>query len=283
MNFQKKTWMGLALVLGLGLSACKVEEVRAPLARGFVHLTLGNPSNAQANTAFSSNFLIVRDQYALSYHRDRGTANWVAWQLDKTWLGSVPRQDDFRADGVLPASWFRAAGNSYSGSGFDRGHLCPSADRDQTIADNSATFFMTNIIPQAPDNNQGPWADLENYCRSLVNTGQNELYIWAGGYGQGGVGSIGFANEVANGQITVPARTWKVIVVLPKGEEDLERIQASTRVIAVDMPNTQGILNTAWRDFRVSIDAIEMVTGLDFLADLPNSLENAIESRIDNQ
>ncbi|NJL13066.1 MAG: DNA/RNA non-specific endonuclease [Microscillaceae bacterium] len=283
MTSQKNGWIGLALVLSLGLSACEVEEVMAPPSRGLVHLALGNPSNAQANAAFSSNFLIVRDQYALSYHRDRGTANWVAWQLDKTWLGNVPRQDDFRADVLLPANWFRAAGNSYSGSGFDRGHLCPSADRDQTIADNSATFFMTNIIPQAPDNNQGPWADLEIYCRSLVGTDQNELYLWAGGYGQGGIGSTGFANQVANGQVTVPARTWKVIVVLPKGDQDLERINANTRVIAVDMPNTQGIFDTDWRNFRVSIDAIEMATGLDFLADLPNSLESVLESRIDNQ
>jgi endonuclease G len=73
---------------------------------------------------------------------------------------------------------------------------------------------MTNMMPQAPNNNQGPWAQLEEYSRTLVDQG-NELYIIMGGAGQGGVGSNGAANTIAGGQIVVPAYTWKVIIVLP--------------------------------------------------------------------
>jgi endonuclease G len=135
-----------------------------------VHLTLGNPSGATTSTSNPTNYLMLKPQFALSYHRDRGEPNWVSWHLSSDWLGSTPRQDNFRADTTLPSGWYRVQGTDYSGSGYDRGHMCPSADRTLTIADNSATFLMTNMIPQAPDNNQGPWANLESYCRSLPAT-----------------------------------------------------------------------------------------------------------------
>lgn len=122
-----------------------------------VHLTMGNPTGA--NTSFS-NLLLSKAQYATSHNCFRGTPNWVSWQLNQSWLGSAPRQDDFRADTTLPSNCYRVTSSDYTGSGFDRGHMTPSADRTNTIANNSATFLMTNIIPQAPDNNQGIWANL---------------------------------------------------------------------------------------------------------------------------
>ena len=70
--------------------------------------------------------------------------------------------------------------------------MSPSADRTATVTDNSATFFMTNMIPQAPRNNQGAWATLEGYCRSMLSGGY-EIYVISGGYGIGGSGSNGFA------------------------------------------------------------------------------------------
>jgi endonuclease G len=220
------------------------------------HLTLGNPSNAVTDINTPSNYLLVKSQYVLSYHRDRGTPNWVSWRLASSWLGSTARQDDFRPDNTLPAGWYQVSNTDYTGSGFDRGHLCPSADRTATVTDNSSTFLMTNMMPQSPDNNQGPWANLENYCRTLVSQG-NELYIIAGSYGTGGTGSAGTKTTIANGKVTVPSRTWKVIVVLPNGDNDAARVSTTTRVIAVDMPNTQGIRTNNWGNYRVSVDAIE--------------------------
>src|SRR5687767_7580805 len=109
-----------------------------------VHLTMGNPSNAVTDAGQPTNYLLNKAQYAVSYHRDKGRPNWVSWHLDSSWLGSTPRQDDFRADASLPAGWYQVQGTDYSGSGFDRGHYCPSADRTKTVADNSSTFLMTN-------------------------------------------------------------------------------------------------------------------------------------------
>jgi endonuclease G len=238
-----------------------------------VHLTMGNPSGAVSNAAFFDNYLMVKPQYVFAYHRDRGTPVWTSWHLDATWLGSTPRQDDFRADTTLPAGWYQVQGTDYSGSGYDRGHMTPSADRTRTVADNSSTFLMTNMIPQLPANNQGPWASLESYCRTLVNSG-NELYIVSGGYG--------IQATIAGGHVTVPSQTWKVIIVLASGTNDASRVTTSTRTIAVVMPNS-GAINTDWRTYRVSVDQVEALTGFDFFSNVADPAENFIEAIVDNQ
>src|ERR1051325_3485405 len=260
-----------------------VNSYAAPPPPTGEHLTMGNPSNAATDRGQPKNYLTDKPQYAVSYDRDKGRPNWVSWHLDSTWLGSTPRQDDFRADATLPAGWYQVQATDYSGSGFDRGHHTPSADRTNTVASNSATFLMTNMMPQSPDNNQGPWANLESYSRTLVSSG-NELYIIAGGSGSGGTGSNGGTTfTVANGHVTVPSQTWKVIMVLPAGTNDVSRVTTSTRTIAVIMPNTQGIRTVPWRNYRVSVDQVEALTGYDFFSSVPTSIQSVIESVVDNQ
>lgn len=248
------------------------------------HIVMGNPSNATTDVNQPTNYLLPKAQYVMSYHRDRGIPNWVSWHLDSSWLGTTPRQDDFRNDPSLPAGWYQVQSTDYSGSGFDRGHHTPSADRTSSVADNSATFFMTNMMPQAPNNNQGPWEELESYCRTLVAQG-NELYIIAGGGGQGGTGSAGGVTmTVASGHVVVPAYTWKVIIVLPVGANDADRVVKTTRTIAVVMPNRQDIgINTPWRNFRTSVDRVEGLTGLNFFSNVRPMIQNIIEKRIDEQ
>ncbi len=246
-----------------------------------VHLTMGNPSSASNSGSASNNLLLVKSQYATSHNCSKGIPNWVSWQLNSSWLGSAPRQDDFRADTTLPTGCYRVQSSSYTSSGFDRGHMAPSADRTNTIANNSATFLMTNMIPQAPDNNQGIWANLENYSRDLVNQGK-ELYIISGAYGIGGTGSNGYKTTIDSNRVTVPARTWKVIVVLDRPGLGVSGVTNNTRVIAVDIPNTQGVRNNDWRNYRVSVDTIESKTGYNFLSQVSNSTQSVIESRVDN-
>jgi endonuclease G len=243
------------------------------------HMLMGNPSNATADVVNFNNYLMPKTYFKLSYNRTRSTPNWVSWHVGSTDLGSTPRQDDFRADNTLPVGWYQVGATSYSGSGFDRGHNCPSADRTSTVAANSATFLMTNMIPQAPYNNQQTWGNLEDYTRTLVAAG-NEVYVIMGNYGTGGTGSNGTANTINNGNITVPSNIWKVIVVIPNGSSDLSRVTTTTRVIAVNTPNINTI-NSNWRNYRVSVDAIEAATGYDLLSNLPTSVQAAIESVVD--
>jgi hypothetical protein len=142
---------------------------------------------------------------------------------------------------------------------------------------NQATFLMTNMIPQAPDNNQGPWANMENYLRTLLPA--NELYIIAGGAGDGGTGSSGRMSTFAGGKIAVPAVTWKVALVIPKASgDDVSRVSAATRTIAVILPNTQGIRNVNWLTYMTTVDEVEALTGYDFYENLPDAVENSVEA-----
>jgi endonuclease G len=258
-----------------------VEAVTQAPPSASVHLTMGNPSNATEDVNQPTNYLMIKEAYALSYHRDRGIPNWTSWHLDSTWLGSAPRQNDFRNDPSLPSGWYQVQGTDYSGSGFDRGHMTPSADRTSTVALNSQTFFMTNMIPQAPQNNQQTWNNMEQDLRAIVGQG-NELYIISGGAGVGGVGNNGAANTIANGHVTVPNSTWKVVIVLPSGTNDVSRVTTSTRTIAVIVPNRNDV-SSDWRTYRVSVDQVEALTGFDFFSNVEDSVENAIEGTVDNQ
>ena len=245
------------------------------------NLAMGNPSGAVTDaTNYPNNYLMTKTQFTLSYSRDKGKPNWVSWHLSSAWLGSTARQDNFAADASLPTGWYRVGSTSYSGSGFDRGHNCPSADRTGSVADNTATFLMTNMMPQAPTNNQQTWAGLENYARTLVSAG-NECYLICGSYGTGGTGSNGYATTINSGHITVPSNCWKVLVVLPVGTGDAGRVTTSTRVIAVNMPNTNSI-GTAWGSYRTSVDAIEAATGYDILSAVSASVQSVIEAQVDN-
>jgi endonuclease G len=238
-------------------------------------LILGNPSGATPDIANENNYLMPKPQYTLSYNRSRSEPNWVAWRLDSSWVGSTPRQDDYRPDPSLPAGWYQVQASDYSGSGYDRGHMCPSGDRTNSVANNSATFLMTNFVPQLPANNQGPWEDFESYCRTLASQG-NELYIIDGPHGNIGT--------VAGGHVVVPDVTWKVVVVLPNGSDDLHRVTKGTRAFGVIVPNHPPVdINAPWRNFRVTVKEVERLTGYNFFNLVPINTQQIIESRHDIQ
>ena len=245
------------------------------------NLAMGNPSRATTAPTDSNNYLLSRSQYTLSYNNSKGMANWVSWHLSAAWKGASVRCNCFTQDSVLPSGYYRASTGNYTGTGFDRGHLCPSDDRDGSDSDNERTFKMTNISPQAPILNQETWGDLEDYSRSLLGLG-NELYIIAGGIGTGGSGSGGgTTNTIASGRINVPSYYWKVIVVLPVDSADVRRVATTTRVIAVLMPNNQTVNAHSWDYYRVPVDSIETLTGYDFLSNIDTAIQRIIEARTD--
>ena len=243
------------------------------------HMLMGNPSNAVTDGNTKTNYLMLKTQYALSYNDSRGTPNWTSWHLDSAWQGDVTRSDvDFRIDPDLPPDFHQVRHSDYTNTGFDRGHMCPSADRTSTEADNLATFLTTNIVPQAPAVNRGPWVAFENYLRTLLP--DSEIYIVSGGAGTGGTGSNGSADTIAGGFVNVPAVTWKVALILPVGDSDLSRVGNNTRTIGVIMPNTQGIFGP-WQTYLATVDQVEALTGYDFYSNVPTAVQDVIEATLD--
>ncbi|UAY51321.1 DNA/RNA non-specific endonuclease [Ferruginibacter albus] len=242
------------------------------------NLLLGNPSNAAHILDSGDNYLLDHQYFILSYNKDKGIPNWVSWHLSQSDLGSTDRTDDFRYDNALPPGWYRPDYDAFFGSGFDRGHNCPSADRTTTVTANSTTFLMSNMIPQAPNNNQGVWANFEDYIRTRINTAGQEAYIIMGNYGIGGVGDNGPANYVDGGHVTVPAHIWKVVLFLQNGNDDLSRINTSTTVVSIDVPNTNSV-SSSWQTYRTSVDAIEAATGLDLFSRVPVDIQAVIEAK----
>jgi endonuclease G len=260
-----------------------VAGVDAPPATGDnSNLLLGNPSGALASVTVAENYLIDMHYYTESYSMTKGRPNWVSWHLDATnFTGAVSRKDDFAPFSELPTGWYQAQSNSYTGSGFDRGHNCPSGDRTSSTEANSATFLMTNMIPQAPNNNQHTWESFESYIRAQVLSG-NEAYIIMGSYGSGGIGSASTSvvTSINNGKINVPANVWKVVVIMSKGDNDINRIAPGTRVIAINTPNVNTI-NADWKQYIVSVRDIEAQTGYNLLSNLPQAVQDAVEKAKD--
>lgn len=241
---------------------------------------MGNPSQATSSPGNAENYSIARPQYALSYSKSKGIPNWVAWELNESWLGDAHRVGKFAPDDELPEGWERIKPSDYTGSGFDRGHMTNSEDRSRSPEDNISTFLMTNILPQSPDNNQGPWVDLEKYCRQLARSGK-KLFIVSGGHGQGGIGKNGLKATVGQGKVLVPAVTWKVILVLDKPNSGVAGVDKNTRTIAVIIPNKQGIKSDPWQQYLTSVRDVEKLTGYKFFTSVPAEIREVINARID--
>jgi len=234
-------------------------------------LPFGNPSGATDDFTNRNNFLMFKHSFVLSYNSDRGTLNWVAWRTTMDDLGESLPRPQFEPDPDLPLTFKKVVPTDYSGSGYDRGHMVPSADRFGDAQLNAETFIMTNVVPQSADLNQYVWEKLERYARGIVRRG-SDVYTIAGVYGE---------KDRLKGVVTVPTNCWKIVVILPPGGSAMT-IDDSTRVIAVDMPNQNGIKNIYWQKYRVPVREIEQKTGYNFFSDLPQELQDKLESRADN-
>src|SRR5215207_39997 len=96
---------------------------RAPLSP---NVALGDPSNASSDASNKNNYLLVKPQYVLSYNDGRGGPNWVSWRLVASDIGEAERQNNFHPEQSLPRGFKRVTPDDYTGSGYDRGHVCNS-------------------------------------------------------------------------------------------------------------------------------------------------------------
>ena len=184
--------------------------------------------------------LLQKQGYTVDYSRRTATPVRVDWVLTKADLTAFDRTDvPFVPDLTLPANWYVAHTSDYADTGFDRGHLCPSADKQ------APTFIMTNVAPQAPKCNRDNWERLEAWCRKKAAKGYT-VTITAGV-----CDSIG---SIAHGQITVPGYFWKV-VRLTGGKAD--------RTLYALFPNTNEAGLLPWPTLTVSPERLRAKTGID--------------------
>jgi DNA/RNA endonuclease G (NUC1) len=255
------------------------------------HAEFGEPADGDA----SDDFLVRRTEFTSSFNRNRNIPNWVTYNLEATHI--VPGQDRcdcFTYDPLLPADFRRYTTADYTGVGgatpfhgyaIDRGHLVRSFDRTAGALDNARTFYFSNVIPQAADNNQGPWANLENYLGGLAQNQNKEVYVITGP-----AGSKGTLKD--EGLVTIPEWTWKVAVIMPRNQGRANvQSYGDLEVVAVIMPNIAGIRTPPgtpdaandWKKYVTTVNAVEALTGYDVLALLEKKIESVVEAGMQDE
>jgi len=209
------------------------------------------------------NNIVSHNYYTLSYSEPHEQAEWVYYKINSSELNSsIERSNNFRPDALIKTS--SAQLKDYKGSGYDRGHLAPAADMKYNSNSMSESFYMSNISPQSPGFNRGVWKKIESQFRS-----------WAYEYGEliivtGPVLNGDYIETIGLNEVTVPKWYYKVAM-------DPECYE---RNIAFVIENTRSSENM--NSFVVSIDYLEEFSGLDFFHNLPDDVEESIESTIHN-
>lgn len=124
---------------------------------------------------------LQKNSYVVFYNINRQIPALVAWNLAKNNLGQWhrPANVSFWQDVECPKP--RAKAQSFVNSGYQRGHLCPSADRSSDNVQMRATFVMSNVAPMTAVLNTVQWAQAEDYSRCLARYG-HECHMMAGAF-----------------------------------------------------------------------------------------------------
>ena len=202
--------------------------------------------------------------YTVSYNSGWRLPNWSAYELVREELdGRAPRKDDFRPDETLHLP--QAEKSDYTRSGFDRGHMTPAGDMRWDRNAMSESFYFTNICPQAPAVNRGDWKRLEIKIREWAEQ-DSALVIVCGPIVSPTDATIG------RNRVKVPSAFYKVVVAPYVG---------AGKGIGFIFPNRPKSRRQPLARYAVSIDSVEVLTGIDFFPVLPDEIENRIESRYD--
>lgn len=209
-------------------------------------------------SAIANELRIDKAGYSISYNCDFNIANWVAYELSAEETKSkVKRKNNFKSDPLLDSC--QVVPGDYARSGFDKGHLAPSADMCWSLQAMEESFYMTNMAPQKPRFNRGIWKRLEDQTRDWA-VENNSVYIVTGPVLRDGLPAIG------KNHVSVPEYFFRVILDISEPE---------IKGIAFLMANKR--LTGDLTDFAVSIDSVEMLTGLDLFYSLPDDVETSIE------
>ncbi len=197
--------------------------------------------------------------FRVSYNPVTKNPDWVAWELLGTeTVGSATRTNKFWHDDELEGCSYNS---DYSRSGFDRGHMCPAADQKWSEKAMNDCFVMANMCPQDHALNTGAWNTLENKERIWAKRDSAIVIIAGPIFERQDTAAIG------QSKVKVPGAFYKVIIA-PYLEEP--------RGIAFIFPNMTSPGNM--EQYVTTIDEVEKITGIDFFHNLPDEIEDRIES-----
>lgn len=163
----------------------------------------------------------------------------------------MKRQSKFHPDENIPRSE-RAELHHYAKSGYDRGHVAPSADMFD-VQSQFECFTLANMVPQVPENNRGPWEGIESAVRMMAKS-KGDIYVVTGPIYQGS--NI----EQIGGAVMVPTKLFKAVY-------DPQRKEAGAYLID----------NTAdAQPEKISIAELEKIAGISIFP----SVEENIKSRL---
>ena len=177
--------------------------------------------------------------------------------------GNFSRTDKFLPDPLVEGD--PVVTQDYSGSGYDRGHMAPAADMKWSEQAMKESFYMTNMCPQNHNNNAGDWKDLEELVRDIARKYGN-TYICVGPIVSDASVTIGKTRK-----IVVPQAFYKVLL--------RQKSDGTWTSIGFVMPNEAG--NRPMMSYMVSVNDVESMTGIDFFPNLPDTVEETVESNFE--
>jgi len=205
----------------------------------------------------------------------------VSYELDaRQIVAGQDRCNCFTGDPLLPSAK-QILTSDYTNGGFDRGHMTRSADRTAGNVDNAITFYLSNVVPQTADLNEGVWAQFEDALADSTAAGR-AVYIITGPLFSR---SHGLTYLKSEGKVAIPDSTWKVALIGPANGGNPfthNNVQnwsdlAGLSLMAVNMPNIAGVRNDPWQKYLTTVDNIETSTGYSFLSALPTGFRAALQ------
>lgn len=180
------------------------------------------------------------------------TGLWSAEYLTRERIAAAKgdeRKNTFHEDENLAPN-DRARLSDYKGSGYDRGHLAPSADMPDPQSMHES-FSLANMIPQVAENNRGIWAEIEKTTRNYAQK-TGELYVITGPlfYGEN--------VQQLKGRVLIPTHIFKVVY-------DPKANLAGAYVVSNTEPSAE------WQE--VAVSEIEKISGLNLLPAVPEAVK----------
>lgn len=254
MNYNHKIFF---LIVVLQFISCKKISDFEDLEINNENTTVAVDSSFNYLPSSTSNDVYTNEAYAFSYKEDFEQAEWVAYELNENDLkGTDYKRPYFNQDKSVKtksADW-----RNYKNSGYNKGHLCPAADRKSSYSMYEKTFLTSNASPQLYDFNSGIWNRLEQKVRFWAER-YNGVYVITGGVLEDGLKTIGTED------VAVPNYFYKIILTNDK-----------SNMIGFLIPHED--TDKPLYNFVVSVDEIEKRTGIDFFSALSDDVEHKLEA-----